>query len=284
MKNSLKYFLCSSGVLVIILAAIFLPEYISRFQDEKYLNTVTLQERDKISLSYHYDTTLVEKMQILNFASMAGKEFKPVLQSDKNVISEEKLVEGVTNEMSKLINYGVVMDNLGYDYQEHFQYAELYSVSGSDTDNPEDTVLFWLINFSDNNMFDYSFCVDAYTYTIYDVKLTGYEVLKEMEYNNINISLDEIMEENKFRGERLAYGLGKYYGASTSNCTTNEEVMNADAYIDLNLSGTRITVLQTYWGATDMLMGMPTMEIGLHSIQKWRQEQFFSSDSNMMQK
>lgn len=177
-----KYTLSSGFVGGLIAMAIFFPQYYSKIHDSKYLNNVTIVDREKVSLSYDYNTSLESKLEVLMQSVKKGTAFNPVRQTKDNVVSDKTLIEGLAKEVVELQTLGILWMVQQYPYVDYFVDASLYSVKNeSSALNPNDNVLFWYMRFSDFTTFDFEFCVDAYDYKIYSASISC-DILQD-EYN-----------------------------------------------------------------------------------------------------
>lgn len=172
--RKIQYVVCSILTVALVGTAVFFPQFYNQMQDKGYLNQVTLSERKNISFSYDYNTSIESKLEILGQPAKLGKDFLPVKESKGSVVDEKKLISSVKAEMDKLEQTGWFPMASVYDYESFFVSADLYSMDNNNCpDNPNDTVLFWYIRFSDYINFEYIFCMDIYTNTIYCASLIG---------------------------------------------------------------------------------------------------------------
>lgn len=188
-----KYALSSVFVGGLIAMAVFFPQYYSKIHDSKYLNNVTIVDREKVSMSYDYNTSLESKLEVLMQSVVKGKEFKPVRQAKDNVVSDKTLIEGLAKEVIELQNLGVLWMVQQYPYVDYFVDASLYSVKNeSSALNPNDNVLFWYMRFSDFTTFDFEFCVDAYDYKIYSAGIACDVLHKEYDLLQSHMAMNDI--------------------------------------------------------------------------------------------
>lgn len=167
---------CFSFLLVclLVVTAIFLPQAYSRLWDGKYQEQVTLFSREQSLISHEYDTSIEQKVKILTQQEEKGEALRPVRQTRENVISEEKLVEKLTEQLKEkeLESIEMFLKVSSYDLKDMLQSAQLYSVKDeSGGDAAGDSVLFWCLEFDKEDGVYGIFCVDAYTYTLYSASV-----------------------------------------------------------------------------------------------------------------
>lgn len=200
-----KYTLSSVFVGGLIAMAVFFPQYYSQIHDSKYLNNVTIVDREKVSLSYDYNTSLESKLEVLMQSVYTKTQFRPVRQTKDNVVSDKKLIEGLAKEVIELQNLGILWMVQQYPYVDYFVDASLYSVKNeSSTLNPNDNVLFWYMRFSDFTTFDFEFCVDAYDYKIYSAGISCDVLYKEYELLQSQMAMNEMWLKNSVNDAGIA--------------------------------------------------------------------------------
>lgn len=202
-----KYALSSVFVGGLIAMAVFFPQYYSKIHDSKYLNNVTIVDREKVSMSYDYNTSLESKLEVLMQSVVQGTEFKPVRQTKDNVVSDKTLIEGLAKEVIELQNLGILWMVQQYPYVDYFVDASLYSVKNeSSALNPNDNVLFWYMRFSDFTTFDFEFCVDAYDYKIYSAGISCDVLYKEYDLLQSQMAMNEIWIKSNANGASVTEG------------------------------------------------------------------------------
>ena len=300
------YTLSSVFVGGLIAMAVFFPQYYSKIHDNKYLNNVTIVDREKVSLSYDYNTSLESKLEVLMQPVRENTKFRPVRQTKDNVVSDKKLIEGLAKEVIGLQKAGVFWMVEQYPYVDYFVDASLYSVKNeSSTLNPNDNVLFWYMRFSDFTTFDFEFCVDAYDYKIYsagiscDILHKEYDILQsQMAMNEIwiknsqnDVSVTESATEDiassveaetedpsmKESSEEFYYyvnsqnsilmeGFQQYYGADFS------EIIGFDylySIIKYQFKNTSANVRKSWYGKNVGANYMPAFAVGIETMADW---------------
>ena len=118
-----KYVFSFLLVCMLVITAIFLPQAYSRLWDGKYQEHVTLFSREQSLISHEYDTSIEQKIKILTREESGGEPLRPVRQTRENAVSQEKLVEKLTEELKQMSANSMTDRMLSYDLQDCCQLA-----------------------------------------------------------------------------------------------------------------------------------------------------------------
>lgn len=176
MKRVLKI-----GAAFILLVLLFgtllvLPEYVAAKEDEQYINKYVLYEKEVPDES-EYELSLEERLKLVS-GHMSGNEGKNQVLSiylpEDLQKSDSKLLKNLQANVKRLEELELIPKiSSDINWQEAFSYGELYNLSL--LKNPYVVTSLWHLEFYnyDTVVYRCSIILDADTYKIYQVSVSG---------------------------------------------------------------------------------------------------------------
>lgn len=194
------FWICLTGTVFLAAGVIFLPRYFSRSLDLRTLNHAEISERDGFSFLEPGSGSVQDNVHAFGKLEADGGNLVKISSIENPIQVSRELLNSLYDQALMASEQGVLpeLDNIYYDwdyssytdtetgttYQDqstlpakawinYIKSARYYSLTYESDENPNKKELlnFWYLCFSDDDMFDYQFLVDAVSCQIYYAKI-----------------------------------------------------------------------------------------------------------------
>lgn len=266
MKQFIKWSFSVILVVVSVLVVVYLPEYIALQKDKEYVNQYQLYEQDTSDITY-MDLEFTEKMEILLLPDKMEGDTVCVIQTKEPEVvleSNESLFTNLTEELASLEQLNLIpIVSADFDLQKDLEGAELNALT---SDRYPGKVLYvWKLTFVNEEGVAYTVTMDANTYKIYDLYVSGYVVRDYLDVYN----------------QQMDMVGGAFYEMHWNWFTNYANYLN---YVDENMVQESMTeVLELKWSQTGVFGQMQTSDIpwNLHLYVNVEEQLFHFRMSNV---
>lgn len=233
-------------MITILLAAniLLLPRYISRTIDVRNMNTVIASNRDEFSFMETGNGSVQDTVYALDKIKPNGSNLKLIASFDSSAKINDELLQNVYDQAVDAAKYGMLpglgskennlvmkygLENTGFEYWgDYIRSAKYYSLSydSKEQENTQEILNLWFLRFSDGEVFDYYFLVDASTYRIYYAEIYNsytemYVDMFEIQYGTSDLekfhkNILSVSDSISVNEDGFAKGCQSYYEAE--NC------------------------------------------------------------------
>ncbi len=201
-------------ILILLLGSYLAPNIYSNFTDSRDMNEAHIVEREAFYFGEPIKLNVEERVQNMMAAlSNTTSLQKPVAFSDTGFDSAEFLL-GIKEAIGIAISCRLLPDISNYEIERYIVYVEYYNVTDGVSDSSEAS--FFRIRFSDYKTFDFTLCIDASEFIIYQAEVYCAEVSEYVE--QITSDDKEVVE---FLNNQFVENAAVYFEAEGYDVLTN---------------------------------------------------------------
>ncbi|MCM1159054.1 MAG: hypothetical protein NC300_09930 [Bacteroidales bacterium] len=195
MKRLIKVGSMLIFILLLLGGTVFLPEYVVKWKDARYVNQYELYTEDNAS-DVLSELPLSERLKILFSAEQMQYNVLTVYDAKDWMKNDKQAIGKIKKAIQELENKGLLPKSSGYmdgKWESMFNYAELYNMYLPE--NPGAVLSAWRLAFNidrygGNGEICYTLLIDAETYRIYELTVQGEGV--EDYFYQVNEASEEI--------------------------------------------------------------------------------------------
>jgi len=273
-KSRNKLFgLCLTATILLAAGVIFLPRYFSKSLDMRSLNQVEIAKREEFAFVEPSSNNILESIEAFQCLGQENTDLVLLASFDGFSKISDELLQAVYDQALQasdtgmlfwirpwaLREFGVETDSNSSYWPTFMTSAKYYSLTYApdESRNTKKMLNFWYVQFSDQEIFDYAFVINAMNYQIYYAEIYNIVTDRMVEYlENLKWIEEEVKIDSKekfdsgifdlelYYREFFAAGCASYYNADISNYVERQNLKDKLSLVVLNYDSQPVNIEQ----------------------------------------